>query len=102
MSAVAAPELLVDEELLKIVGIRRETLLFDPLHARRIRPSGDEIRRVLRVAQLTNNEAGELLGVNARCVRRWTAGELLIAPDRWFRLVTALGLIRKPFKGVRT
>ena len=42
-------------------------------------PTPDEVRRLLKVLELTGAEAGALLDVNSRQIRRYTSGDSIMA-----------------------
>ena len=41
-------------------------------------PTSDEVRRLLKVLELTGAEAGALLDVNSRQIRRYTSGDSIM------------------------
>ena len=61
-------------------------------------PTGEEIKQVLRLANLSGSKAAKLTGIKeSRTVRRWTGGESEIPFAAWAILceVAGLGMIWK-------
>ncbi|GAW47596.1 transcriptional regulator [Vibrio sp. 1733] len=59
------------------------------------RPTGEEIREVLRLAGLTGSQAAKKLGLGpsgSRTVRRWTGEESNIPYSAWGQLCYLAGL----------
>lgn len=59
------------------------------------RPTGEEIREVLRLAALTGSQAAKKLGLGpsgSRTVRRWTGEESNIPYSAWGQLCYLAGL----------
>lgn len=59
------------------------------------RPTGDEVKEVLRLAGFTGSMASKALGLGAkgdRTVRRWTGGETAIPYSTWALLCDFAGL----------
>ena len=62
-------------------------------------PTGDEIRRVLKLAGLSGSEAAKVLGLHTsssrnsggRTIRRWTSGETAIPYAAWAILCDLAG-----------
>jgi DNA-binding transcriptional regulator YiaG len=50
-------------------------------------PSPDEIRDALKHAGLTGSNAGDLLGVSGRTVRKWTGGDQKMPHSAWLTLL---------------
>lgn len=50
-------------------------------------PSPDDIRDALKHAGLTGSNAGNLLGVNGRTIRKWTGGEQRMPHSAWLTLL---------------
>jgi len=73
-------------------GIRPETLLCygDANYAE---PTTDDIRAALTIKGLSGSEAGELLGVNGRTIRKWTGGEQAMPYSAWRLLLLYSGLV---------
>ncbi len=59
------------------------------------RPTGEEVREILRRAGLSGAQAARLVGVHdSRQVRRWTAGEAPISYAAWAVLCDVAGIER--------
>ena len=56
-------------------------------------PTGDEVRAVLTYAGLTGAEAGLMVGVSDRAIRRWTGGDRVISYAAWRLLLIYSGLV---------
>ncbi|WP_322075524.1 transcriptional regulator [Burkholderia cenocepacia] len=54
-------------------------------------PTPDEVREILHQARLTGVQAGHLVGVKDRQVRRWLAGDAVIPYGAWAILCDAAG-----------
>ncbi len=69
---------------------RPETLLpfNDPLWRE---PTTGEIRLALKRGDLTGSQAGGLLGVNGRTIRKWTGGEQAMPYSAWRLLLIYIG-----------
>ena len=74
-----------------IDGVRPETLY--KTDDGFLQPSADEVREVLRLAELTGAAAGVLTGVNSRTVRKWSGGETAIPYAAWRLLCQYVGLV---------
>ena len=55
-------------------------------------PSKEEIRMLLKDNDLTGAQAGMLVGVNSRTVRKWTGGERGIPYAAWRLLLISCNL----------
>ena len=55
-------------------------------------PTSDEVRRLLKALELTGAEAGALLDVNSRQIRRYTSGDSIMT---YTVLYTLLGRTRR-------
>ncbi len=59
------------------------------------RPTGDEVREILRIADLSGSRAAKLVGVaDGRQVRRWTGDDAPIPYAAWAILCDAAGIER--------
>lgn len=56
-------------------------------------PTAAEVRHLIERANLTNSQAGILLGVNSRTIRKWTGGERPMPPASWRLLQVLVGEI---------
>ena len=54
-------------------------------------PTGEEIKTILKLAELSGSQAGLLVGVNSRTIRKWTGEEREIPYAAWSLLVDAAG-----------
>lgn len=71
--------------------VRREALL--PFADPRYRPpTADELREVTRMLALTGSQAGLLLGVTSRAIRKWIGGESDVPYSAWRLLLIHAGL----------
>lgn len=64
-------------------------------------PTSEDVRALLRYAGLTGAQAGQLVGVDGRTIRRWTAqegtaGHREIPYAAWRLMLIAADLINKP------
>lgn len=50
-------------------------------------PTPDEIREFLKSHDLSGSEAGEIVGVDPRTIRRWTGGDRAIPYAAWRLLI---------------
>ena len=57
-----------------------------------VRPTGDEIRAALSMANWSAEEFSRRIGVNGRTVRRWVLGEITISYPAWCVLAVQAGL----------
>lgn len=72
------------------LDIRSETLL--PFNSGWVQPDADEIRKLLKFAELSGSDAGKLVGVSSRTVRKWVGGQSPIPYAAWALLIdNALG-----------
>lgn len=55
-------------------------------------PTTNEIRSVIKIANLTGSQVGNLVGVQSRAVRRWTGGDAAIPYAAWAILCYKAGL----------
>ena len=71
--------------------VRREARLpfGDPRYAA---PTSAEFREVTRLLGLTGSEAGRLLGVDGRTIRKWIGGERDVPYSAWRLLLLEAGL----------
>lgn len=69
--------------------IRPETMLPRRDH-QFVSPTAEEVRSALKLANLTGSQAGTLLGVDGRTVRKWTGGEREIPYSAWRLLLIYL------------
>lgn len=67
------------------LDIRSETLL--PFDSGWEQPNADEVRKLLKFAELSGSEAGKLVGVNSRTVRKWVGGQSSIPYAAWALLI---------------
>ena len=72
-------------------GVRRETRL--PFSDDRYQaPTPEEIRAAIAHGNYTGSQAGEILGVTGRTVRKWTGGEREMPYSAWRLLLLDVGL----------
>lgn len=57
-----------------------------------IRPTGDDMRIILKLAGFTGSAAGNHVGVESRQIRNWVAGKPSASYAGWCLLVKAAGL----------
>ncbi len=75
-----------------MTDIRTETMLlfrdenYEP-------PTGEEVRALLRYADLTGVEAGLVAGASDRGIRYWTGGDRVISYSAWRLLLVYAGLV---------
>ncbi len=56
-------------------------------------PTADEVREILKAANMTGGSASKFLGLsNTRVIRRWTGGDDYIPYSAWALLCAAAGL----------
>ncbi|WP_281416984.1 helix-turn-helix domain-containing protein [Kistimonas asteriae] len=55
-------------------------------------PDGQEVRELLKTANLTGSKAAAIVGVNSRTIRKWTGEEQKIPYSAWAILVEVAGL----------
>jgi hypothetical protein len=55
-------------------------------------PTKDEVRVLIKMANLTGSQVGDMVGVNGRTVRKWTGGERNIPFSAWAILADAAGI----------
>lgn len=80
-----------DARLLAIdAGLNPETLV--PFSAGWVRPSGDDMRLIMKLAGFTGSAAGAYVGVDPRQIRKWVAGAPAATYAGWCLLVKAAGL----------
>ncbi|WP_372830496.1 hypothetical protein [Pontibacterium sp.] len=73
-----------------MLNVRPETLKHR-LTGEWVQPTAEEVREVLRVAELTGAAAGRLVGVSSRQVRRWAGDENKIPFGPWWDLLKHIG-----------
>lgn len=56
-------------------------------------PTPDEVRSLLQIANLTGAQAGQLIGVTGRTIRRYIGGEKIIHYAEWRLLLIYAGLV---------
>lgn len=57
------------------------------------KPTAKEVRDLVSVAGLTGSQAGALVGVNGRTVRKWTGGEAAMPYAAWRLMCEYVGLL---------
>ena len=64
------------------------------------RPTGDDMRIIMKLAEFTGSAAGNYAGVEGRTIRKWVAGAPGATYAGWCLLVYAagLGMIAPPHK----
>ncbi len=62
-------------------------------------PSGADVRIVLSMANLSGSDAGALVNVNSRTIRKWTGDDQKIPFAAWALLVDRAGLGQIWLKG---
>ncbi|OEE79315.1 transcriptional regulator [Vibrio ordalii FF-167] len=67
------------------LDIRSETLL--PFASGWLQPDAEEIRKLLKFAELSGSEVGKLVGVSSRTVRKWVGGQSPIPYAAWALLI---------------
>ncbi len=71
------------------MSIRPETLT---LYTYWAQPTGNEVRELLKTAQLTGSKAAAIVGVNPRTIRKWVGEEQRIPYTAWAVLAEVAGL----------
>ena len=59
-------------------------------------PTKEEVKAALLAGGLTGSQAGQLLGVSSRTVRKWTGGDQGMQYSAWRLLLIALGQVKAP------
>jgi len=73
--------------------------LFEPYASDWSPPTAAEFRELLRVAGLSGSEAGTLVGVDSRKIRKWAGGEKADIPYAVWRLLSIYaGLAEAPMR----
>ncbi len=57
-------------------------------------PTAEEVRLLLKIANLTGSQAAEIIGSNSRAIRRYTGGERAIHYAEWQLLLIYAGLVK--------
>lgn len=73
-----------------VAGVRLSSL--KPFNQMWSAPEAEEINALLSFAGLSGSQAGSLVGVDSRTVRRWIGGDRKISYSAWAILVSAAGL----------
>jgi hypothetical protein len=75
----------------RMIDVRPDCLL--PADQGWQQPTPDEVRAVLKAADMTGGSASKFLGLsNTRVIRRWTGGDDQIPYSAWALLCAAAGL----------
>lgn len=69
--------------------VRQQVLA--PFSAKWPQPTGNEVRTLLQMADLTGSKAAALVGVNPRTIRKWVGEEQRIPYASWALLAQAAG-----------
>jgi len=75
----------------RMIDVRPDCLL--PADQGWQQPTPDEVRAILKAADMTGGRASKFLGLsNTRVIRRWTGGDDQIPYSAWALLCAAAGL----------